>query len=140
MQILIRDNILNAALNIIEKSFKFDINDEDIEKISDRINKSIAEKVENAQPLNDEAIKLNTIFFIKRILIFDEIAKNYNISVSDEELKEILNQYYENTNQPIREIINDDENLKNAKRAFLDEKIIAFILEKFKNTTDLEKL
>ncbi len=140
MQILIRDNILNSALNIIEKSFKFDINDEDIEKISDRINKSIAEKVANAQPLNDEAIKLNTIFFIKRILIFDEIAKTYNISVSDEELKEILNQYYENTNQPIREIINDDENLKNAKRAFLDEKIIAFILEKFKNTTDLDKL
>ncbi len=140
MQIVIRDNILNLALSIIEKSFKFDINDEDIAKISERINKSISEKVVNPQPLDKEAMKLNTIFFIKRVLIFDKLAKEYEISVSDQELKEILNQYYTDTNQPIRDIINDDENLKNAKRAFLDEKIIAFILEKYKGTTNLDKL
>lgn len=122
--IVVRDNLFNKAMDIITSCYEFEINDEDIEKFETAIiqnfgdgKKSIAKNI---------AEKL-----VKKTLIFQDLEKKLNITMEDSEIKKILDEYYQATNQPIRGILEDEEKYKNAKATLLEEKMIATIIQKF---------
>lgn len=131
--IILRDNIFNKAMDFLVQDYEFEIDNEEKEKFKENLKVSL--KQEDESVLNEISEKL-----IKKILIFSDIQKENNIAISDDELISILNNYYEQTNQPIRDFMEDKEKFEHAKNSLLEEKTTAFIIEKFpRDLSEFEK-
>lgn len=117
--LIMRENILNHAIEKISEFYEFEIFDEDIENFL---------KVNNF--LNDKnEIRKKIIHDIKKILIIKSIKEDYKIFATDDELKNILNKYnIDNTNNNEFQI---------SKQVLEEEKTIDFIIKKFKIDTSL---
>lgn len=136
--ILIRDTIFNIAMGIISDCFEFHLDQEEIEKIIPGL-KAGVRKLEN---MPDEAYeaKIRDIAtkLVQKELMFEKIAADEKITVTDEETKKVLDDYYAATNMPINDILHDDEKFANAKRTLWEEKVTVYIIDKFPR--DLSKL
>lgn len=133
--IVVRDNILNKAMDYLSSCYQIEFNNEDIEEIKNKL--LTDENVKNK--FKDQMDEIAKKVIIKT-LIYNDIQNEYNISVSDEELLQILNNYYKDTNLPIREFMDNKEKFQNAKNSLLDEKITHFIIDRFpRDLSELEK-
>ncbi|MDE6472827.1 MAG: hypothetical protein K2K73_00235 [Ureaplasma sp.] len=129
--IIIRDNLFNKAMDFIISHYEIEIDPSDIEMLKVNLKNAFPQAQENV--LNDIASKL-----IQKLLIFKDIQTEFNIDVSDEELISVLKDYYEKTNKPIRDFMQDEKSFQAAKNTLLEEKTTSFIIEKFPR--DLEEL
>ena len=131
--IILRDNLFSKAMEIIVPCYDFEFNSNDINEISKSVILNYGEdKKEHA---NDIAKRM-----ITKALIFNDLQNSFDIKITDDELMSILQDYYQNTNQPIRDFMEDSEKFNNAKNTLLEEKTTAFIIEKFpKDLTELER-
>ncbi len=136
--ILIRDTIFNIAMGIVSGCFEFELDKEEVERIIPGI-KSGVRKLENMPDevyeakIRDIATKL-----IQKELMFQKIAEDEKITVSDEETKKVLDDYYAATNMPINDIIHNEAKFADAKRTLWEEKVTVYIIDKFPR--DLTKL
>ncbi len=131
--IVVRDNIFNKAMDILQQCYDIEYDEAELNEIKESIKNS--QYGENySKFIDDIAEKI-----IKKELIFADIAKEYNIEVSDEELINVLKSYYEETNQPIRDFMSNKEQFQVAKESLLSEKITSFIIDKFpRDLSELE--
>lgn len=129
--IIIRDNLLNKAMDFIVSHYDIEVDLNDIEMLKVNLKNAFPQALENV--LNEIATKL-----IQKLLIFKDIQDEFNIIVSDEELISVLKDYYEKTNKPIRDFMQDEKSFQAAKNTLLEEKTTSFIIEKFPR--DLEQL
>ncbi len=131
--IIVRDNLFSKAMELILPSYDFEFSSEDIDLISKDVANNLSD--DKKQHANEIAKKM-----ITKALIFNDLQKTYKLEITDEELMNILEDYYQKTNQPIRDFMVDSEKFNKAKTTLLEEKTIAFIIEKFpRDLSELEK-
>lgn len=130
--IVVRDNIFNIAMEYIDKFYEIEFDREELNNLIIQLTNNLPK--EYAQFIPEIAKKA-----IKKDLIFNDIAQEYGIEISNEELINILNQYYSQTKQPIKDFMKDANKFEAAKKTLLEEKITAFIVDKFpKDLSELE--
>lgn len=131
--VVLRDNLFSKAMDILVTYYDFDINPEDLKNFEDGIITAFGEE---KRPYAEEIAKK----LIMKALIFDDLQKTYDIKITDQELIDILQNYYQQTNQPIRDFMQDKQRFESAKATLLEEKTTAFIIEKFpRNLEELER-
>lgn len=134
--IVIRDNVFNAAMKEIVSCYEFSLDEKEIKNIVENIRKS-SPSFEKAR---DEVLHLMAQRALEKELVFRDLQKIWKIEVSDKEVKEILQKMYEQTNYPIRDIINDEKKINNLKAPVLEQKTADAIIGKFKWKLDKEAI
>ncbi|AJQ45086.1 hypothetical protein JM47_00130 [Ureaplasma diversum] len=129
--IIVRENLFNKAMDHLADFYEIDINQEDVEDLIPRIMQAFG--VDSKEKATDIANKI-----IAKGLIFLDLQKEFSIEVTDQELEQILEQYYTETNQSIHDFKKNKDQWEAARRTLLDEKTTAFIIERFDR--DLTKL
>ncbi|MGL4948253.1 MAG: hypothetical protein ACRC42_02590 [Mycoplasma sp.] len=138
--ILIRDTLFNRAMDKVVKCYNFTIDQKDVEVFA----KLIAANIKKEEGISDEEFnsKINQIAekLVQKELVFNQIAEQYDVKVDAEETMRVLNDYNKTTGSPIEDITSDKAKLSGAVNALLEEKITAFIINKFdKNFDELQK-
>lgn len=133
--ILLRDTLFNKSMEIIASCYEYEIDKNDIENFVQplKINFPIGD---NPEEIYNKRISEIAQKLVQKQLIFNQLAKDENITVDKDETMKVLNEYYEATNMPINEIISDPQKLTSAVSALLEEKITAFIINKFPKNLD----
>lgn len=130
--LVVRDNAFANIMNVVVKSFEFHLDDEDIKNTKELMKK-------NYPNFNEEQLQAIAEQLVKRDLVFDELAKLWDIFVTDEEVTNSLNDFYRLSNQSIREYLDDKQRFESVRKLILYEKITKEMLSRFKYTLDLEK-
>lgn len=131
--IVMRDNAFGKIMaEVIVKSFEFEIDPKEVEAAEKRIK-------ENFKNIPENAVHVVAEQAIKRDLVFDELAKLWDMKVSDDEVKNSLNTYYKLSNSPINQILENKEQFEYTRRMIRDQKITQEILTRFPVKFDLKK-
>lgn len=128
---MFKDNIFSAIMNQIVKCFKFNIDEEEKKQIAQRLEKDFAEAGEKSSSENKLRIMMIAEQIIKKHLVFDYLEKLWNVVISDEEVKRMLDVFYERTNQSVHEILSDKERFENIRMTILEEKMVLKIINAF---------
>lgn len=134
--IVIRDNIFNEAMKKIVSSYEFNINSEDIAHVVENMKKGNP-AFKNA---SEEALKIMAQRMIEKELVFRDIQKQWKIEVSDDEVKNVLQKMYEQTNYPIRDLMSDPAKLQGLKAPILEQKTADELIKKIKYKLDTEAI
>lgn len=129
--LILRDNLFNVAMEHIVSHYEFELDDAEIEQFAQDVIKNFGES--KKEVANEIAKKL-----IQKILVFENIQADYKITIDDAEYKKIIDDFYKATNKSVRRFYEDETEKEKAKRNLLEEKTMAFILDKFPK--DLTKL
>lgn len=138
--IVARNNSIDLIIDGISKHFQFNINDEDLKAFAERIKNNVLNDVQQNMSndtmknmvKNEETLKNIALSTLKRNLLFKELAKLWDVRVSDEEVKTSLDNYYAATNMPIRDILNDKAKFESVRDIMLNEKIGNELLHRFR--------
>jgi len=138
--IVARNNSIDLIIDGIAKHFNFDIKEEDLKEFADRIknnvlndvNQNMSNDTMKKMVQNEETLKNIALSTLKRSLLYKELAKLWDIRVSDEEVKTSLDNYYAATNMPIRDILNDKAKFESVREIMLNEKIGNELLHRFR--------
>lgn len=138
--ILMRDTLFNKAMDKIVKCYEFKIEKNDLDAYS----KLIAANIPQDPNLSKEdfSAKIAQIAekLVQKELVFNDISQLYNITVDAKETMDILTEYNKSTGNTIDDITSDKTKLTGAVNALLEEKITAFIINKFdKDFNELQK-
>ncbi len=137
--ILVRDTLFNLAMDKIVTCYEFNIDNDDLKVFTEMLKNSGFQFPSNETSL-DERLKIIATKLIQKELIFIDIASLYNIEVTAEETLAVLNQFQQETGQSIDDIKQDKNKLNGAVSSLLEEKITAFIINKFeKDFSELQR-
>ncbi len=134
--ILLRDTIFNLAMSIVVQSFEFNLDKGEVENLKAPLRTNVPKLEGMTDQFYEDKIADIATKLIEKQLMFEQIAKDENITVTDAETKKVLDDYYAATNMPIGDIIRDAQKLEAAKRTLLEEKITVYIIEKFPRNLD----
>lgn len=139
--ILMRDTLFNKVMEKVVKCYEFDLKQEDIDKFKGMLRNSLSQnKGELSEAEFENRISQIAEKLVQKELIFNEIAETYNITVDADETMKVLNEFQNSTGNSIEDIKSDKNKLTGAVSALLEEKITAFIINKFdKNFDELQK-
>lgn len=133
---VVRDNIFNAAMHIIVPCYEIKIDPKDLQNIIDLMIKS--------DPRLGRApydyVKTMATRLMEKEMLFAVLAKEWKIEVSDQELRDTLDAYYKETNHPIRDILNDSKRMESLRKTVLEQKITNTICSKLKFKMDNEAI
>lgn len=124
-QIIIKENSFNLIMQHVVEHYKVTFNKDEVEKYKEKFTSMFNET--DAKKATEIAKKI-----ITKGLVFESIAKDNKIVVSDEETKEYLDNYYKTTNNSINEYLNDKDKFNEIKYIIEEEKITRWLLDKFK--------
>ncbi|WP_052663061.1 MPN555 family protein chaperone [Mycoplasmoides pirum] len=136
VQMVIKDNLFSAAMEEIVKHFSFDIDQEYKKFIKENIKMSLTQtsgKEPEDAVLNEISEKI-----IKKTVVFDYLTTFWKVQVTDQEIKDMLDVYYQKTNDSIREVLDDKEKFEGIRRAILEEKLILKTIAAFPIRFDLQ--
>lgn len=124
-QIIIKENSFNLIMQYVVENYKISFNKDELAEFKDRI--------KNNYPNEDDA-KITEIAkkVITKGLVFEEIAKDKKIAISDDQTKEYLDNYYKATNNSINDFLQDKEKFEEIKNIILEEKITQWLIDQFK--------
>ena len=123
--LIARDNAFNAAMNEIVKCYEINVDQEEWDK-------AFANLKAKYPTHKEEFLKNLSKHSIIKTLIFQDLAKLWNISISDDDARESLENFYKLSNEPIRDYLENKEKFQGVKEMLLHEKIVNEILRKFK--------
>lgn len=126
VQVVIKDNLFSAAMNEIVTHFNFNLDADYVNTVKAELKNSLA-----SQNVDDNAIASIADKIIKKQLVFNELAKIWNIKVTDEEVKAMLDVFYKRTNQSIHEVLSDPLKFEGIRNAILEEKLILKTISSF---------
>ncbi|MDC4163552.1 MPN555 family protein chaperone [Mycoplasma bradburyae] len=124
LQLTIKDNLFSAIMNYLADHFEFEMSEEQMKSVIEQLKLSGVNADENI--LKNMADKI-----IKKGLMFDHFAKEWNVKVTDEEVKNMLDAYYEKTNQSIHDVLNDKNKFESVRVSILEEKMVMKTISKF---------
>ncbi len=137
--ILVRDTLFNLAMDKIVSCYEFNIDEQDLSRFEEMLKQSGFKFPSTGNEL-DERLKAIATKLIQKELIFIDIAAAYNIEVTADETLEVLNEFQKATGNSIDDIKQDKNKLNAAVSSLLEEKITAFIIQKFdKDFSELQK-
>lgn len=134
--LVLRDNIFNEAMKIIVPCYEIKLDPEHLKNISNILktnNKALANTP-------DQLLTLMAQRMLEKELVFQCLAKEWNIVVSDDEVKQMLDSYYKATNQPVRDILNNAKLMENVKTTILEQKIADAVCKKLKWKADWDAI
>ena len=130
--IIIRDNIFNAAMEKFEKSFEYSLDSSEIENIINMLKQMFPDR--DLKILENIAEKM-----IIKEMIFEVLAKEWNIEVNNNEVEKALDSYYKFTNESIKNYLEDKEKFENIRKTIFEEKMANEIIKRIKYEFDLPK-
>ncbi len=133
---VVRDNIFNAAMHIIVPCYEIKIDPKDLQNIIDSFIKGDPRLAKAPY----EYVKTMATRLMEKEMLFAVLAKEWKIVVDDKELRDSLDNYYKETNKPIREILNDPKRMEAIRRTILEQKIANEICKKLKFKMDNEAI
>lgn len=142
-KMIMHDILFSKAMDYLFTHYEFSIDKEDLDKHINFVVGSAKDiDANNMSKQLKEAVESTAKKLIIQKLIFDDIQKENNITVSDDELEKILIGYYKETNQPIRTFKQDPQRYEEARTSIINEKVIGTIISMFEFNLDkfLEKV
>ncbi|XQP55748.1 MAG: hypothetical protein ACOQNY_02980 [Mycoplasmoidaceae bacterium] len=133
---VVRDNIFNAAMHIIVPCYEIKIDEKDIKNIAE----AFAKNDPRLAKAPFEYVKMMATRMVEKEMLFAVLSKEWNITVDDTELRNALDAYYKETNHPIRDILNDPKRMESIRKTILDQKIANAICAKLKFKMDNEAI
>lgn len=133
---VVRDNIFNAAMHILVPCYEIKIDPKDLQNIID----SFIKGDPRLGKAPYEYVKTMATRLMEKEMLFSVIAKEWNIVVDDKELRDSLDNYYKETNHPIRDILADPKRMEAVRRTILEQKIANAICAKLKYKMDNEAI
>lgn len=133
---VVRDNIFNAAMHIIVPCYEIKIDPKDLQNVID----SFIKGDPRLGKAPYEYVKTMATRLMEKEMLFAVLAKEWKIEVDDKELRDSLDNYYKETNHPIREILNDPKRMEAIRRTILEQKIANAICSKLKFKMDNEAI
>lgn len=122
--IVVRDNLFNAIMEEVVRNFEVTYDDEEIKTVAQRLTSQFSNK--KPEVITEIAKKV-----ITKTLVFEELAKEWNITVSDQEVNDSLEQYYKFSNQSIRPYKEDKNKFEGIRNVMLEEKISNELIRRF---------
>lgn len=129
--IVVRDNIFDHAMALIAPCFDINIDEDDVKPLEAEIKKGLPNQT-------DEFIKSIAHRMISKWLIFSELAKLWDIKVTDEEVNEALEKYYAFSNQSIKQYLEDKTKFNSIRSVILEEKIVNKVIDSFPREINLK--
>lgn len=123
---ILRENAFEQIMNYISLQFTFQISSTELEELTN----NVINEFKNSSMTKDAATKIAQKIIMKT-LIFEYISKQNNITVSDKELEETIKKEKEIAPQEMKAFFDSQSNDK-LRHMILEQKIVAFLLEKFK--------
>ena len=137
--IISRELAHNVIMDYLSKQYTYKISESELKQIQERVKADIinSEKRNNPNAKFDEkVIDTNSRTIASRIiiktLIYDLIAKENNIEVSDEELNNTIENYKKETGQPA-DVLSSEQAKEETRMMIKENKVTSFLLSKFKN-------
>lgn len=133
INLVVRDNMLNTIIQYLSEQYTIKVEQQDLD--------SYFKKFKTALPnLSDEILEEISRKAIIRRLIYDDLALQWALETSDNEAKTAIQNYYQQTNQPVRELLDDKQKFADIKTILTDEKISNELLKRFWNKkVDIKK-
>lgn len=135
-----RNNSVDLIIDGIYKYFDIIIDDDDVKAFADRIKNNvlndkqgnISNDTMKKMVTDDKTLQNIAVSTLKRNLLFNELATLWDIRITDEDVKKSLDNYYQKTNMPIRDILNDKNKFESVRQIMLNERISIELLRRFK--------
>lgn len=135
-----RNNSVDLIIDGIYKYFDITIDDDDVKAFADRIKNNvlndkqgnISNDTMKKMVADDKTLQNIAVSTLKRNLLFNELATLWDIRITDEDVKKSLDNYYQKTNMPIRDILNDKNKFESVRQIMLNERISIELLRRFK--------
>ena len=135
-----RNNSIDLIIDGIYKYFDITIVDDDVKAFADRIKNNvlndkqgnISNDTMKKMVADDKTLQNIAVSTLKRNLLFNELATLWDIRITDEDVKKSLDNYYQKTNMPIRDILNDKNKFESVRQIMLNERIGIELLRRFK--------
>ncbi len=138
--IIARNNSVDLIIDGIYKHFDINIDNDDVKAFADRIknnvlndkNGNLSNDTMKKMVQDDKTLQNIATSTLKRNLLFNELAALWDIRITDDDVKKSLDNYYQKTNTPIRDILNDKNKFESVRQIMLNERISIEILNRFK--------
>lgn len=131
--IIIKENAFNQVMTYLVTCFDFKFDDVEVATIQSRIKTQMTH-------LNDEQTKDLASKLVQKGLVFNVLSQENKIDVSDDDVKQYLDQYYQSTNNSINQYLNDQQKFNEIKNIILEEKITQWVINKFKISLTIQNV
>ncbi len=122
---ILRENAFEQIMNYLSLQFTFQISSSELEEITN----NVMNEYKSSSISKETATKIAQKIIMKS-LIFEYIANQNNITISEKEFEETLKKEKELAPPQIKDFFNDSNN-ERLKHMILEQKIVSFLLEKF---------
>ncbi|MFN3044813.1 MPN555 family protein chaperone [Mycoplasmoides gallisepticum] len=125
LQLSIKDNVFSAIMNYLAEHFEFEIDQAEVKKLIEQL-KASGLGAQREELLANMADKI-----IRKGLMFDYLSEQWKVKVSDNEVKNMLDIYYEKTNQSIHDVLNDQQKFESVRSSIFEEKMVLKTISMF---------
>ncbi len=129
----------NVIMDYLSKQYTYKISESELKEIQERVKVDIINSEKRNNPnakIDEKVIDTNARTIASRIiiktLIYELIAKENNIEVSDEELNTTLENYKKETGQAV-DVLSNEQAKEETRMMIKENKVTSFLLSKFKN-------
>ena len=134
--LVLRDNVFNEAMKIIVPCYEIKIIPEQLKQISELLRKGNPSLKEAPEPF----VNMMGQRMIEKQMIFACLAREWKVEISDAEAQGVLENYYRQTNQPIRDILSNPKAMEGVKNTMLEQKLADMVCSKLKWKADWESI
>ncbi|WP_391592014.1 Trigger factor, C-terminal domain-containing protein [[Mycoplasma] cavipharyngis] len=131
-KMVLRDNYFNHVMDLISRSYEVELD-------ANELKQRELEFKQHRNDLKDDLIKEIVRLNIIRELIFADMARQFSIVVTDEQTKESLDRFYQQTGQSIREFLANRKKFEEIKKTIFDQIISERLMNAFKPDFQLDE-
>lgn len=131
--IIIRENAFNLIMQYLVTLYQITFDSTEVSVFVSKLKPQFPEAKD--EMILDLAKKL-----ITKGLVFEDLAQANQISITDDQAKEYLENYYKTTNNSINEFLNNPEKFKEIKGIILEERITQWLIDKFKVSLNIKNI
>ena len=121
-QVVIKDNLFSAVMNEIVPHFTFQLDTAYLEFVKQNLKRNLV--VGANAPEAEQMVAQIADKIVKKGAVFKYLTALWKVKVTDEEVKEMLDVYYQRTNEPIRDVLEDKNKFEGIRAAIHEEKLI----------------
>ncbi len=122
--IILKDNFFNKIMEFIVPYYEFDISKKDLDE-------NIKTLKQNFPQRKDDILNQIAERSIQKALIFKDLQKQFNLTLTEKQIEENLSQSASNIGENFEKIKADKERYDSLASLLQDEYIISFLLSKF---------